>query len=74
MRAALPLHLFGRHGHEVGLEVRHTSEEEWARGAASLVLREVFRPPIYETGEEPVIDTLLASRLASRHSRVRGRG
>jgi hypothetical protein len=34
------------------------------------MLREVFRPPIYETGEELVIDTL----LASRRSRTRKRG
>jgi predicted NBD/HSP70 family sugar kinase len=70
MRATLPRHLFGRRGDEVQVAVRHTTEVDWARGAASLMLREVFRPPIYETGEELVIDTL----LASRRSRARKRG
>ena len=74
MRAAFPRHVFGRPGHEVVLQVLRTTDVEWARGAASLVLREVFRPPIYETGEEPVIDTLLASRLATRQGRTRKRG
>jgi N-acetylglucosamine repressor len=70
MRATLPQHVFGRSGEDVTLAVRRTTEVEWARGAASLVLREVFRPPIYDTGEEPVIDTL----LASQRSRARKRG
>ncbi|HEY8285495.1 MAG TPA: ROK family transcriptional regulator [Chloroflexota bacterium] len=70
MRSALPQHLFGRRGEDIPLSVRQTTEVQWARGAASLMLREVFRPPIYETGEEPVIDTL----LASRRIRARKRG
>jgi N-acetylglucosamine repressor len=70
MHAAMPRHLFGRQNDAIQIKVRRTTEVEWARGASSLVLREVFRPPIYETGEEPVIDTL----LAPRPSRARGRG
>ena len=66
LRAAVPRHIFGRPGEAFVtdrlLTLRATDEVEWARGAASLVLREVFRPPIYETGEAPVIDTLLAPR------------
>jgi len=68
--ATLPRHLFGRTGNEVRVEMHPTTDVEWARGAASLVLREVFRTPIYETGEDPVIDTL----LAPRPSRARKRG
>ena len=73
MRAAMPLHIFGRPGDafvaERVLTLRAISDLAWARGAASLVLREVFRPPIYETGEDLVIDTLLASEPSRRRRR-----
>jgi len=41
------------------LQVHNTTDVEWARGAASLVLRELFRAPIYETGLPLAIDDLL---------------
>jgi len=62
LREALPRQLYGRSGDDVALAVRATTDVEWARGAASLVLREVFRAPIYEMDEDPVLDTLLAAR------------
>ncbi len=65
LRATLPLHVFGSSGEAqpgdgARLLVRTTTEVEWARGAASLVLREIFRAPIYETGMPLAIDDLLA--------------
>jgi len=59
-RAMIPRHAFGRSHDDIALSVCPTEEADWARGAASLVLREVFRPPIYETDEPLVIDELLA--------------
>lgn len=74
LRAVVPRHIFGRPGEAFVtdrlLTLRATDDVVWARGAASLVLREVFQTPIYETGEAPVIDTLLAPELRQR----RGRG
>jgi N-acetylglucosamine repressor len=70
LRETLPLHLFGRTGQDVTLAVHAISDVEWARGAASLVLREVFRPPIYEQEGPPVIEALLAPEPVRR----RGRG
>jgi predicted NBD/HSP70 family sugar kinase len=74
LRATIPQHVFGRPDvlspGGIQLAIHTTNDVEWARGAASLVLREVFRPPIYETGEAPVIDML----LAPEHGRRRRRG
>jgi predicted NBD/HSP70 family sugar kinase len=74
LRATIPLHVFGRpdvlSSGSIRLAIHATHDVEWARGAASLVLREVFRPPIYETGEAPVMDML----LAPEHGRQRRRG
>lgn len=48
-----------------------TEDLTWARGAASVMLDELFRPPLYETDQPLPIDELLAvKRTASR----RGRG
>jgi len=66
LRAALPSHLFGQSVADVPLIVQPTNEVAWARGAASLVLREVFRPPIYETDDPLIIDDLLARARRSR--------
>ncbi len=69
----LPSHVFGNssNGASAGatrLLTLTTTDVDWARGAASLVLREVFRPPIYETGTPLPIDDLLARK------RVRANG
>ena len=58
-RATIPQHIFGKPRPEVPLVILSSSNESWARGAASVFLREVFRPPIYETGKTLPIDTLL---------------
>jgi hypothetical protein len=67
LHATLPSHLFGSAGMprkdgDTRLLTLTTTDVEWARGAASLVLREVFRPPIYETGTPLPIDDLLARK------------
>jgi predicted NBD/HSP70 family sugar kinase len=59
MREALPRYTFGQFD-PVALEVSATDEVDWARGAASLILQEVFRPPIHDTDETVIVDTLLA--------------
>ncbi|MGH9206545.1 MAG: ROK family protein, partial [Acidimicrobiales bacterium] len=76
LRATLPGHVFGSSSKEqpedyVNLVVRPTTDVEWARGAASLVLREVFRAPIYETSMPLAIDDLL-SQARTRIKSVRG--
>lgn len=58
-RATILDHLFGKPRPEVPLVTLSSSNESWARGAASVFLREVFRPPIYETDKMLPIDTLL---------------
>lgn len=68
MRATIPLHTFGPSGESVELVPRPMDEASWARGAASLVLREVFQPPIYDNDEALVIDDLL-SRAGSQRRR-----
>ena len=68
MRATIPLHTFGPSGESVELVPRQMDEASWARGAASLILREVFQPPIYDNDEALVIDDLL-SRLGSQRRR-----
>ncbi len=60
LRAEIPRHAFGRSRDDISVHICPTAEADWARGAASLVLHEVFRPPIYETDEPLVIDELLA--------------
>ncbi len=69
LRAALPRHLFGRSAAEVALVIRPTDEATWARGAASLVLRELFRPPIYETEVPLFVDDLLDRAHGARRQR-----
>jgi predicted NBD/HSP70 family sugar kinase len=51
-RAALRANAFGDLGERVDLVVAVAGDEEWARGAASLVVGEVFQPPVYATRPE----------------------
>jgi N-acetylglucosamine repressor len=69
MRRTLPLHVFGKERDVTSIVLRQTTEVEWARGAASLMLREVFRAPIYESDSELLIDTLLSPRPHSARKR-----
>lgn len=67
MHAAIPRHVFGPTTAEsVKLIFCPTDETYWARGAASLILREMLQPPIYEKEEVLPINTLLFQGDASR--------
>ena len=60
MREAIPRNIFGQPFDQSTLEVTSTDEIAWARGAASLIFQEVFHPPIYESGDTNMMDSLLA--------------
>jgi len=47
LRRALEQHAFADLARSVELVVATSGDDEWARGAASLVLGEVYRPPVY---------------------------
>ncbi|TMC78430.1 MAG: ROK family protein [Chloroflexi bacterium] len=47
LRRALQQHAFADLARSVELMVATAGDDEWARGAASLVLGEVYRPPVY---------------------------
>jgi len=65
LRATIPLHSFGPFP-PISPIVHPLDETNWTRGAASLILREVFQPPIYESEEALAIDELL-SQASSHH-------
>lgn len=69
MRTTLPLHRFGAAYENIELVHQTTDDASWARGAASLLLREVFRSPIYEGDEALVIDDLLSQANAGSQRR-----
>lgn len=69
MREAIPRHLFGRPFDQSTLAVTSTDEIAWARGAASLIFQEVFHPPIYESGDPNMMDSLLALNSKSTPKR-----
>ncbi len=69
MRATIPQHTFGPSSGKIDLVVGPTDEANWARGAASLILREMFQPPIYENEEALVIDDLLSQVSNQRRRR-----
>ncbi len=64
LRETMPRHMFGRSFDESVLDIQPANETTWARGAASLILQEVFHPPIYESEDAVIIDNLLT--LAQR--------
>jgi predicted NBD/HSP70 family sugar kinase len=64
MRATFPRHRFGEAYESIELVPRTVDDVSWARGAASLLLREVFRSPIYESDEALLIDDLLSQASA----------
>ena len=61
----MQIHRFGAAYEAIELVPRTIDDVSWARGAASLLLREVFRPPIYESDEVLMIDELLSQASAS---------
>jgi predicted NBD/HSP70 family sugar kinase len=69
LRATLPSHIFGSHtrpgaAREPSIMTLTTTDVEWARGAASHVLSDLFRVPIRHSDEPLPIDELL-TRLVS---------
>ncbi len=66
MRAAIPLHTFGQPFDQSIVQVAPADDIAWARGAASLILQEVFHPPIHSSEESRMMASLLA--LSSRDS------
>jgi len=59
MRRAISEHVFNGLGDHLKIIEEQIGDETWARGAASLVLGEIFKSPVY--GESKVIDRLLAA-------------
>lgn len=68
LRDTIPQHTFGPSRAPIDLVVCPMDESNWARGAASLILREVFQPPIYDEGEALAIDDLLV-QASGKNSR-----
>ncbi len=66
MRATIPQHTFGPSREGIDLVTCPTDDTNWARGAASLILREVFQSPIYENEEALAIDDLLSQASSQR--------
>lgn len=60
MRAAIPKNVFGRAYDQDSLQIIPADDVAWARGAASLIMQEVFHPPIYSTDESSMMASLLA--------------
>jgi N-acetylglucosamine repressor len=60
LRSALPMHVFGSARESIKLDVLKADEVDWARGSASLILRKVLQPPIYEE-ESIIIGKLLST-------------
>ncbi len=77
MRDAIPQHTFGRPFDLAALRVATTDEAAWARGAASLIMQEVFHPPIYDGDESSMMESLLAisrqNTPSSKKALARGR-
>lgn len=70
--AALPQHIFGPQ-RNMELIIKPIDDTIWARGAASLVLREVFQAPIYDDDGALVIDDLLSQSTQSQSTQTRRR-
>ena len=69
LRAAVARHLSGTVYEGLPISVHITDDSAWARGAASLVLHEIFRPPQSETDEMQLVDDLLSASNGRRRGR-----
>ena len=67
MRLALEGAVFGTLGRDTRVIVQSWGDEAWARGAASIVVHEMLKPPIYEARSTGPLAHLLA-RSISRSS------
>ncbi|GLV56771.1 xylose repressor protein [Dictyobacter sp. S3.2.2.5] len=70
MRQTIPPHAFGARD-DIEILICPTSDDLWARGAASLILHEIFQSPIYEDEEALALDDLVsqASKVQKRHKK-----
>ena len=59
MLETIPLYTFGIAQESIVRVIPFVKDRDWARGAASLILKEVLQPPIYEDQDMFVIDQLL---------------
>jgi predicted NBD/HSP70 family sugar kinase len=67
-REAIGQGVFG--GLRASIAVGEATEDlTWARGAASVMLDELFRPPLYETDHPLPIDELLTVKRTTRRRR-----
>jgi predicted NBD/HSP70 family sugar kinase len=68
LRRALHAHAFADLARSVDLAVAAAGDDEWARGAAGLVLGEMYRPPVYTPAGHPA-PLLIESPRAAAASR-----
>ena len=66
MLETIPQYTFGPSQESIIRIISPAQDPDWARGAASLILREVFQPPIYENQDMFVIDQLLTQGSQKR--------
>jgi predicted NBD/HSP70 family sugar kinase len=59
MRAAISDAAFATLGSDTRVVVQRWGDEAWAQGAASIVVHEMLRPPIYEAQETGPLDRIL---------------
>jgi predicted NBD/HSP70 family sugar kinase len=69
MRAAIREGVFGGLRADLVVNPEPTEDVTWARGAASVMLDEIFRPPLYETDQPLPIDELLTARTLARQAK-----
>ena len=73
MRAAIQAEAFGGLRARLGVNAQPTEDLMWARGAASVMLDELFRPPLHETDQPWSIDELLsAERVRINGGKAKG--
>lgn len=63
MRRAVHAAAFGALGQDTQLVVQEWGDEAWARGAASIVVHEMIKPPIYESRSEGPLTSFLDRAL-----------
>ncbi|HEV3310738.1 MAG TPA: ROK family transcriptional regulator [Chloroflexota bacterium] len=74
MRAALDAAIFGTLGDELKIVVEELGDEAWAQGAASIVVHELLRPPIYKShAAEPLAHFLDRGSDIDQSTRVNRR-
>jgi hypothetical protein len=59
MRRAIRETAFGLLGDDTEIVVQEWGDEAWARGAASIVVHDMLRPPIYESEAAPPLGRIL---------------